>query len=106
MRANFIHEDSNSDNEHFMSSDISPTVLQILERNIGKKVRIILERNFGFEGEITTISQEPPGLWLTNAEVITMRTTLANPIPQVASREDRSEIYINLSSVQRIEVLH
>jgi len=27
-------------------------------------------------------------------------------VPQVVSREDRSEVFINLSSVQRIEVLH
>ena len=89
-----------------MSSAVNPTVLQILEKNIGKKARIIIDRSFGFEGEIATISQEPPGLWLSHAEVVTMRTTLANPIPQVASREDRSELFINLSSVQRIEILH
>ena len=89
-----------------MSTAVSPTVLQILERDIGKKVRIVLDRNFGFEGEIATISQDPPGLWLSNAEAVTMRTTLANPVPQVASREDRSELFINLNSVQRIEILH
>ena len=89
-----------------MSTEVNPTVLQILERNIGKKARIVLDRSFGFEGEIATISQEPPGLWLSHAEVVTMRTTLANPIPQVSSREDRSELFINLSSVQRIEILH
>ena len=89
-----------------MSKEVSPSVLQILERNIGKNARIIVDRNFGFEGEIATISQDPPGLWLSNAEVVTMRTTLANPIPQVASREDRSELFINLNSVQRIEILH
>jgi hypothetical protein len=89
-----------------MSTDINPTVLQILERNIGKKARIVIDRSFGFEGEIATISQDPPGLWLSKADAITMRTTLANPLPQVASREDRSELFINLSSVQRIEILH
>jgi hypothetical protein len=89
-----------------MSEEISLSVLQILERNTGKKVRVVLDRNFGFEGEIATVSSEPPGLWISNAEAIVMRTTLANPLPQVVSREDRSEIFINLSSVQRIEILH
>lgn len=106
MRRRFIRGDAYHSFERFMSSEVSPTVLQILERNIGKKVRIVLERNFGFEGDIATISQDPPGIWLSNAEVVTMRTTLANPIPQVATREDRSELFINLSSVQRIEILH
>jgi hypothetical protein len=89
-----------------MSEDVSPSVLQILEKNTGKKVRVILERNFGFEGEITTVSSNPPGLWLSNADAIVMRTTLANPMPQIVNREDRSEIFINLTSVQRIEIIH
>jgi hypothetical protein len=89
-----------------MSEEISLSVLQILERNTGKKVRVVLDRNFGFEGEIATVSSEPPGLWISNAEAIVMRTTLANPLPQVVSREDRSEIFVNLGSVQRIEILH
>ena len=89
-----------------MSSGISPTVLQILERYTGKKVRVIIDRSFGFEGTVATISQEPPGLWLSDAEAVIIRTTLANPLPQVAGREDRSELFVTLSSVQRIEILH
>lgn len=89
-----------------MSEEVSPSVLQILEKNTGKKVRVILERNFGFEGEIATVSSNPPGLWLSNADAIVMRTTLANPMPQIVNREDRSEIFVNLSSVQRIEIIH
>ena len=89
-----------------MSEEAGFSVLQILERNKGKNVRVVLDRNFGFEGEIATVSSDPPGLWISNADAIVMRTTLANPLPQVVSREDRSEIFVNLSSVQRIEILH
>ena len=89
-----------------MSEEVGFSVLQILERNKGKNVRVVLDRNFGFEGEIATVSSNPPGLWISNADAIVMRTTLANPLPQVVSREDRSEIFVNLSSVQRIEILH
>jgi hypothetical protein len=87
-------------------SAVSPSVLQLLEDYTGKKIRVILERNFGFEGTIKTVSSVPPGLWLTNAEAVVVRTTLANPLPQVVSREDRSELFVNLGSVQRIEILH
>ena len=87
-------------------SAVSPSVLQLLENYSGKKIRVILERNFGFEGTIKTVSSVPPGLWLTNAEAVVVRTTLANPLPQVVSREDRSELFVNLGSVQRIEILH
>jgi hypothetical protein len=88
-----------------MSSAINPTVLQLLERHTGERVRVVLEREFGFEGTIATVSQDPPGLWLTDAEAVVIRTTLANPLPMVVGREERSEIFINLSSVQRIEVI-
>lgn len=89
-----------------MSEEVGFSVLHILERNKGKTVRVVLDRNFGYEGEITIVSSDPPGLWLSNADAVVMRTTLANPLPQVVSREDRSEIFVNLSSVQRIEILH
>ena len=89
-----------------MSSEIRPTALQILERYTGKKVRVVLDRNFGFEGTVATVSQDPAGIWLSDAEAVVIRTTLANPLPQVVSREDRSEIFINLNSVGRIEILH
>jgi len=83
-----------------------PTVFQILERNMGHRLLVILERDYGFEGILAALTQEPPGIWLSNAEAVILRATIAQPIPQVATREKRSEIFINLSSVQRIEVLH
>lgn len=90
----------------FMSTGISPTVLHILERKIGRKILVVIDRDFGFEGVVSTVSQEPPGIWLSDAEAVIMRTTLASPLPQIVSREDRSELFINLNHVLRIEVLH
>ena len=89
-----------------MSSEISPSVLQILEKHHGKRIRVILERSFGFEGVVAAVSQNPPGLWLSDSEAVVIRPTLANPVPQVVGREEMSEIFINLNSVQRIEILH
>jgi len=83
-----------------------PTVFHILERNMGHRLLVILERDYGFEGTLAALTQEPPGIWLSNAEAVILRATIAQPIPQVATREKRSEIFINLNSVQRIEVLH
>ena len=83
-----------------------PTVLHILERNIGRRMVAILDPSYGFEGTLVAVTQEPPGIWLSDAEVVTLRSTIAQPIPQVVSKEQRSEIFINLNSVQRIEVLH
>jgi hypothetical protein len=83
-----------------------PSVLQILERQIGKRIVAILDPSYGFEGTLAAVTLEPPGIWLSDADIITLRTTIAQPVPQIVSREDRSEVFVNLNSVQRIEVLH
>ncbi|MBC7130199.1 hypothetical protein H5T51_03120 [Candidatus Bathyarchaeota archaeon] len=86
--------------------NIPPTIFHMLEKNIGKSVRVILDPSYGFEGVLAAVTREPPGIWLSDAEAIVLRSTIANPIPQVASREEMSEIFVNLNSVQRIEVVH
>jgi hypothetical protein len=83
-----------------------PSVLQILERQIGKRIVAILDPSYGFEGTLAAVTLEPPGIWLSEADIVTLRTTIAQPVPQIVSREDRSEVFVNLNSVQRIEVLH
>jgi hypothetical protein len=85
---------------------LPPTVFHMLERNIGRRIVVILDPSYGFEGTLAAVTQEPPGIWLSEAEVVTLRATIAQPIPQVVSRQKRSEIFINLNSVRRIEVLH
>ncbi len=86
--------------------NIPPTIFHMLEKNLGKNIRVILDPSYGFEGTLVAVTREPAGIWLSNAEAIVLRATIAQPIPQVASREERSEIFIHLNSVQRIEVLH
>ncbi|MGQ9460138.1 MAG: hypothetical protein ACUVRA_02760 [Candidatus Bathyarchaeaceae archaeon] len=85
---------------------LPPTVFHILERNIGRRMVAILDPFYGFEGTLVAVTREPPGIWLSDAEVITLRSTIAQPVPQVVSKEQRSEVFLNLNSVQRIEVLH
>ena len=78
----------------------------MLEKNVGRKLLVVLDPSYGFEGTLTAVTREPPGIWLSDAEAVVFRATIAQPIPQIAAREERSEIFINLNSVQRIEVLH
>lgn len=85
---------------------LPPTIFHMLEKNLGKNMRVILDSSYGFEGKLAAVTREPPGIWLSDAEAIILRATIAQPIPQVASREERSEIFVHLNSVQRIEVLH
>jgi hypothetical protein len=83
-----------------------PTVLQMLERNVGRKIMVILDPSYGFEGTLVAVTHEPPGIWLSNADAVIMRATIAQPMPHVVGREDRSEVFIHLNSVQRVEILH
>jgi predicted aconitase with swiveling domain len=78
----------------------------MLEKNMGNQVRVILDPAYGLEGTLVAVTREPAGIWLSDAEAIVLRATIAQPIPQVASREEKSEIFVHLNSVQRIEVLH
>lgn len=86
--------------------EVPLTIFHMLERNLGKEIRVILDASYGFEGTLVAITSQPPGIWLSDAEAIILRATIAQPIPAVASREERSEVFVHLNSVQRIEVLH
>jgi len=87
-------------------SKLPPTVFHMLERNIGRRLLAILDPAYGFEGTLVAVTREPPGIWLSDATAVIQRSTIAQPIPQTVGRESRSEIFVNLNSVQRIEVLH
>lgn len=87
-------------------SKLPPTVFHMLERNIGRRLQAILDPAYGFEGTLVAVTREPPGIWLSNADAVILRSTIAHPLPQTVSRESRSEIFVNLNSVRRIEVLH
>ena len=78
-------------------------MFHMLEKLIGKRVLVVVERDFGYEGELVAISHHPPGLWLSKAEAIVLRSTIVNPIPQVVSKEKKEELFLHLNSVLRLE---
>ena len=84
-------------------SSTGPTLFHMLEKLVGKRVLVIVERDFGYEGELVVISHHPPGLWLSEAEAVVLRSTVVNPIPQVVSKEKKHELFLHLNSVLRIE---
>lgn len=106
-RATVLFSNANLDSAKLMpEQSLPPTIFHMLEKKLGKKIRVILDPSYGFEGTLTAVTREPAGIWLSDAEAIILRATIAQPIPQVTSREERSEIFVHLNSVQRIEVLH
>jgi hypothetical protein len=83
-----------------------PSVFHMLEKNVGRKVLVIVDPQYGYEGLLAAVTHEPPGIWLSNAFAVILRATIAQPFPQVVSREDKSEIFVNVKNIQRLEVLH
>jgi len=75
----------------------------MLEKLVGKRVVAVVERDLGYEGELTAVSHHPPGIWLSEADAIVLRSTVVNPIPQVVSKERKHELFLHLNSVLRIE---
>ncbi len=88
------------------NTGLPTTVFHMLEKNVGRKVLVVLDPSYGFEGTLLAVTHDPAGIWLSNADAVIMRATIAQPIPQVVAKENRSEIFVNLKNVQRIEVLH
>jgi len=80
-------------------------LFHMLEKLVGKRVLVVVERDFGYEGELVAISHHPPGLWLSEAEAIVLRSTVVNPIPQVVSKEKKEGLFLHLNSVQRLEAV-
>ncbi|MDR0492446.1 MAG: hypothetical protein LBH74_02240 [Nitrososphaerota archaeon] len=86
--------------------ELPPSIFYMLERNVGKKIQVILDPSYGFEGTLVAVTQGTlSGIWLSDTDVIVLRSTMAQPVPQVASREERGEMYLNLNTIQRIEIL-
>lgn len=84
-------------------SSSRPTLFHMLEKLVGKRVLVVVERDFGYEGELATISHHPPSIWLSDAEAIVLRSTVVNPVPQIVSKEKKHELFLHLNSVLRIE---
>lgn len=84
---------------------MAASVFHYLERMIGRRLLVIVEPDFGFEGTLVSVSDSPPGVWISDSEAVILRSTVGRPVPEVVSREEKSELFLNLNHVQRIEVL-
>jgi hypothetical protein len=77
----------------------------MLEKLVGKRVLVAMERDFGYEGGPVAIFHHPPRLWLSEAEGVVLRSTVVNPIPQVATREKKEELFLHLNSALRLNCI-
>ena len=65
----------------------------------------VINRDFGYEGRLSVVSHDPPGIWLTESDAVILRSTVVSPIPQVVNREPKGETFLHLDAVQRIETI-
>ncbi len=86
-------------------ASVSPTVFHMLERLVGKRVLAVINRDFGYEGLLAVVSHAPPGIWLTEAEAVILRSTVVTPIPQIVNREPKGETFLHLDAIQRLETI-
>lgn len=77
----------------------------MLERLVGKKVLAVINRDFGYEGRLSVVSHDPPGIWLTESDAVILRSTVVSPIPQVVNREPKGDTFLHLDAVQRLETI-
>jgi len=82
---------------------VSPTVYHMLDRMVGRRILVVIDRDFGYEGKLTVVSHDPPGIWLVDGEAVILRSTVVSPIPQVVTREAKGEVFLHLDAVQRLE---
>ncbi len=82
---------------------VSPTVYHMLDRMVGRRILVVIDRDFGYEGKLTVVSHNPPGIWIVDSEAVILRSTVVSPIPQVVTREAKGEIFLHLDAVQRLE---
>jgi hypothetical protein len=82
---------------------VNPTIFHMLERLVGKRVLAVINRDFGYEGLLSVVSHEPPGVWLTESEAVILRSTVVSPIPQIVNREPKGETFLHLDASQRLE---
>ena len=75
----------------------------MLERQVGKRVLVVVNRDFGYEGQLVVVSHEPPGIWMTEADAVILRSTVVSPIPQVVNREPKGDLFLHLDAIQRLE---
>lgn len=94
---------SKADGETFVAVDLG----KMLARHIGRVILAVTSEATGYEGKLVAISLAPPMLHLEEAQRVTLRSTIIDPIPRVTSREpvEGGEVLVNLTHIHRIELV-
>jgi len=79
---------------------------KMLSRHVGRIILAVTSDSTGYEGKLVAISLSPPMLHLEEAQRVTLRSTIIDPIPRVTSREpvEGGEVLVNMNHIYRIEL--
>ncbi len=77
----------------------------MFSRHIGKIVLVVTSDSTGYVGRLVAISLSPAMLHLEDAEIVTLRATIIDPIPRITSREpvEGGEVLVNINHIHRIQ---
>ena len=80
---------------------------KMLSRYIGRTILAVTSESTGYEGKLVAISISPPMLHFEDAQRVTLRATIIDPIPRITSRElvEGGEVLVNLTHIHRIELV-
>lgn len=80
---------------------------KMLSRHVGRTILAVTSESTGYEGKLVAISLSPSMLHLEEAQRVTLRATIIDPIPRITSREpvEGGEVLVNLAHIYRIEIV-
>jgi hypothetical protein len=75
--------------------------------HIGKIILAVTSDSTGYVGRLVAISLSPAILHLEEAEIVTLRATIIDPIPRITSREpvEGGEVLLNINHIHKIQLV-
>lgn len=86
------------------TKDSNHSILDMLRRNMGRRILAVMNERYGLEGTLVAVSEEPAGFWLSNVSQVPLQRSVSYDIPPIIHDEERGEIFINLKSVLKVEI--
>ncbi len=79
----------------------------MFSRHIGRIILAVTSDSTGYVGKLVAISLSPPMLHLEEAQIVTLRATIIDPIPRITSREpvEGGEVLVNINHIHRIQLV-
>jgi len=72
---------------------------------MGRKILAVMNERYGLEGTLVGVSEEPVGFWLSGVSQVSLQSAVSYKIPPIISNENEGEVFVNLKTVHKVEIL-